>query len=100
MRYTQKCPKCEGQRFAVAELRDPRTDQPLSVVSFWGAEPAMVEPRRLQVHGSFESWICLTCGYAEFYARDCSLPFEMIAQQHPDRLRIVDARPPEKGPYR
>jgi predicted nucleic-acid-binding Zn-ribbon protein len=93
MRYTQRCPKCSGQKFAVTELRDKGYDHAVPVITFF-------EDGLLQVHGSFETWICLGCGYAEFYAHNCLLPFDTIAKQHPDRLRIVDATPPDQGPYR
>jgi predicted nucleic-acid-binding Zn-ribbon protein len=93
MKYTQKCPKCGGQKFAVTELREHRSDQAVPVITFY-------ENGYLQTHGSFESWICLGFGYAEFHAQKCPLPFETIAQQHPDRLRIVDATAPKDGPYR
>jgi len=50
--------------------------------------------------GRFETWICLACGYTELYAHGLPVNVEAIAEQHPDQLRVVDAEPPERGPYR
>jgi hypothetical protein len=49
--------------------------------------------------GSFEAWICLGCGYTELYAQGLA-GLEELAKKHPDQARIVDAGPPEQGPYR
>ena len=49
--------------------------------------------------GNFETWICLGCGYTELYAGELK-GIEELAKKHPEQVRIVDARPPEQGPYR
>ncbi len=107
MRYSQKCPKCDGRVFAVntevrqAEQRSSNTTLLVSAITvgFPAERGERTWGGRVEL-GFFESWICLGCGYAEFYAQKCPLPLETIAQQHPDRLRIVDATAPKDGPYR
>jgi hypothetical protein len=49
--------------------------------------------------GYVEAWICLGCKYMELYALQIE-DLEALAEQYPDQLRIVDARPPDHGPYR
>jgi predicted nucleic-acid-binding Zn-ribbon protein len=94
MRATQTCPKCAGKKFAVtSEFQVPN-------ITYAGGRntlPAIaVEGGGF---GRFTTWICIRCGYTEFYAYGCE-DIEAIAKQHPDRLRIVDAGSPEQGPYR
>jgi predicted nucleic-acid-binding Zn-ribbon protein len=105
MRSTQTCPKCSGHKFVVNELRRHWQDA-LPAVTWAVRDSAgpLGDLMRLkhfepQEAGSFETWICLGCGYTELYA--CGLGrLEAVAKQYPDQLRIVDARPPEQGPYR
>jgi predicted nucleic-acid-binding Zn-ribbon protein len=101
MRYTQTCPKCGGHQFAVKdEFRLPSRASNATVPF-----PAVTIDRHGEVDddtiksGRFEAWICLGCGYTEFYAHEIE-DLKALAKQHPDQLRIVDARPPEQGPYR
>jgi predicted nucleic-acid-binding Zn-ribbon protein len=93
MRETQTCPKCSGKRLAVSELRDQegRTIPAIAIIGGW----QMVSEFR----GTLENWFCLRCGYAELYVRNCG-QLDAIAEEHPKQLRIVDAEPPKKGPYR
>jgi predicted nucleic-acid-binding Zn-ribbon protein len=99
MRATQTCPKCAGKKFAVTdEWRQP-DERALSGMLVVAAVTVEVYNRRRKALGSFESWICLGCGYTELYAHGLQ-GVEALAQQHPEQLRIVDAGPPERGPYR
>ena len=97
MRSTQTCPKCGGHKFAVsAEFRQPDAfslTRPFPAISFVGIHQQVI------TSGRFEAWICLACGFTELYAYG-SDNLEALAKQYPDHLRIVDARPHEKGPYR
>jgi predicted nucleic-acid-binding Zn-ribbon protein len=88
MRFDQTCPKCSRQKFAVTE----------SFTATGGAfVPVIADLKR---HGLFETWICLHCGFTEFYAHDLPHDIEEIIKQDSKHWRIVDATPPEKGPYR
>lgn len=49
--------------------------------------------------GQFTSWICLGCGYTEFYAGNLD-GIEALAASHPDKIRIIDAAPESQGAYR
>jgi predicted nucleic-acid-binding Zn-ribbon protein len=104
MRSTQTCPKCSGQRFAVNdEFRQPDQDssdgtEPLPAITIkvpkddWNPDG----PSCRKALGSFETWICLGCGYTEFYAMGLD-NIEAAAKQHLDRLRIVDAGTKHQG---
>jgi hypothetical protein len=103
MRSTQTCPKCSGRKFAVTDeyrLPDREYDgmtQPMPAVSLdseglpkRGASFGGVATGRL------ESWLCLGCGYVEFYAKDYDLSvLEQLQRKCPGRFRIVDAGRPE-----
>jgi predicted nucleic-acid-binding Zn-ribbon protein len=108
MRSTQTCPKCSGKRFAVAkEFRQGAAGSgrqdwtvpfhaiavPTSAVS---ADEENSDGARKTGH--FKTWICLDCGYTEFYAYGLAGIHE-LADKYPDRLSIVDATPTD-GPYR
>jgi predicted nucleic-acid-binding Zn-ribbon protein len=93
MRFNEKCPKCEGRVFAVNTLaQQPNCYMP----GTWTLSPVTLGSG--QSLGWFETWMCLGCGYTEFYA--CGLTgVQQLAAQHPGQLRIVDATSKE-GPYR
>ena len=100
MRSSQKCPNCAGQKFAVTdEFRQPghRASNDTHALS---AITIQDGTWRKEALGSFEAWICLHCGFMELYAHDLPHDIEAIIKDHPDQWRIVDARPPEQGPYR
>jgi len=102
MRSTQMCPKCSGKKFAVkAEFRQPHHRGDNITAPF----PAITIDVKNQTYGDritsgqFETWICVACGYTEFYASGKE-NLDKLAQKYPDQLRIIDAGPPEQGPYR
>jgi predicted nucleic-acid-binding Zn-ribbon protein len=106
MRLTQMCPKCSGKRFAVtAGFRQPDHYSSDSTCALPAITVALGPSPQEQSHqgrvsyGFFETWICLPCGYTEFYAYGLE-GIEKIARDHPDQVRIVDSTSPEQGPYR
>jgi len=54
------------------------------------------ESRRIDV-GTYETWICAGCGYAEWYAVDDERLLERLAAIPDSGVRLVDSR---RGPYR
>jgi predicted nucleic-acid-binding Zn-ribbon protein len=105
MKLTQKCPKCVGQKFAVTdEFRVPDQDssnmtEPFPAVTInTHRDTQERSPWDRKTMGTFETWICLGCGFTELYAKSLG-GVEALAAQHPERLRIVDATPKD-GPYR
>ncbi len=106
MKSTQTCPKCAGRKFAtidefqIPDLRDraERAAHGVPAVTIeskpdrWGKTSATTV-------GSLEQWICMGCGYTEFYTRDLEMVAE-AARQFPHRVRVVDAGPHKQGPFR
>ena len=106
MRSTQTCPKCAGQRFAVSDEFQIPDLRERSKRAVQGVPAVTVESKpdrsgftNATTAGYLEQWICLGCGYTEFYTRNLEL-VEQAAKEFPARLRIVDARPNNQGPYR
>ena len=112
MRSTQTCPKCTGKKFAVTEnvrLPDPECTLTTTVVpavtiaTGAGALPRL-DARNSggrALFGRLSSWICVACGYTEFYTHAYSVEgFEQLARQFPSEFRIVDAEPLGQGPFR
>jgi predicted nucleic-acid-binding Zn-ribbon protein len=101
MRSTQTCPKCSGQRLAVMdEFRQPEAgSSSTTVVVVVAIEAEGMFRGNAGGLGSFETWICLGCGYTEFYARRLK-GIEALAEKHPDRVRIIEPTSPKRDPYR
>jgi len=107
MQSTQTCPKCSGKKFAVTdEFRHPDQESsnmtrpfPAITIIAHRVDQVRTGPWARETLGSFETWICLGCGYTEFYARGIE-QVEEIAKRWPERVRIVDAGPAALGPYR
>lgn len=104
MQSTLECPKCSGQKFAMTgEFRIPRQDcanmtAPFPPIAFdW--LPSSRTCRQRTTVGTVATWICLGCGYTEFYARNLD-GVVAVANQHPDQVRIIDATPGSLGTYR
>lgn len=84
---TGACPKCACTKlYVVAEVRQPDHDSanvivPLHVSTF--ALPAdevgvsTGNSHRTMV-GGFEAWICSSCGFTEWYAKDVNAAFDRI----------------------
>lgn len=79
------CPKCSGQKFAVM----PKFQQPYEDVATIPFPPLAVAfpknkwtgiGKNLETFGHFETWICLGCGYTEFYARELEDLEQIIAR--------------------
>jgi predicted nucleic-acid-binding Zn-ribbon protein len=107
MRTTQTCPKCSGKKFAVTdEFRQPDYDssnvtRPFSAITIptGSSSRGKCSYEGRKALGQFETWICVVCGYTEFYAYGLD-DIEHVAKQYPDHLRIVDATPRGQGPFR
>jgi predicted nucleic-acid-binding Zn-ribbon protein len=104
MRSTHTCPKCAYKKFATTtEFRQPvhrsTATEPFFAVTLNETQGMPFFGSSTKPLGGFETWICLGCGYTEFYAHGLT-GVEELAKQHPEQLRIVDARSPGQGPYR
>jgi predicted nucleic-acid-binding Zn-ribbon protein len=106
MKSTETCPKCSKRKFLVTatwkqpEWHSCNVTQPVVAVTLEYEPPKTTFGSGSRpTLGCFETWICLECGYTEFYARGLA-GVEDLAKQHPEQLSIVDATPPEQGPYR
>jgi predicted nucleic-acid-binding Zn-ribbon protein len=108
MRFTQVCPKCSRQKFAVTkEFRHPDHDSsnvtwplPAITIALGAITPGQLSYSGRASYGRFEAWICLHCGFTELYVHELPHDIEAIVKQHPEQWGIVDATPPEQGPYR
>lgn len=108
MRTTNTCPKCHEKKLAViGNVRhgpyDPNniTIAIPAVTVALGGEPAryVVTADGREALGWVESWICIACGFTEFYAHSYKAEdFDRLAREHPEQVRIVNAKPRE--PYR
>jgi predicted nucleic-acid-binding Zn-ribbon protein len=102
VRLTNICPKCSRQKFAVTK----KFTQPLHPATSGRTTFAAITVERgglmgiRQELGMFEAWICLHCGFTEFYAHDLPHDIEAIIKDHADQWLVVDATPPDRGPYR
>jgi hypothetical protein len=88
MKSTQTCPKCSGKKIAVIAKVEDEDSVAIPLVRL-----------SRQGYGHYESWVCVACGYAEFYALGADV-LEPIAKQSPHQVRIIDADPGYQGPYR
>jgi hypothetical protein len=100
MRATQTCPGCSGKKFAVTEEfrhLSGHGHAPLRAVTVDDKLGLFRGGMRTEL-GTFESWICLGCGYTEFYAKGLD-GIGGLAEQFPEHLTIIDATS-KRGPYR
>lgn len=90
MRVELRCPACEGRRILHAREIVDRTDsakQQLAVTAtgFWATKPV----------GKFECYICARCGHTEWHVPH---PEEIAIDG--DKIALLEAEAPSKGPYR
>ncbi len=97
MRSAQTCPECSGKRFLVmAKLQVVTARGP-------GSVPALmvINSDEVKSSGTFETWTCQGCGYTALYASGIDFTrLDALCRTFPEQVRVVDARPPEQGPYR
>jgi predicted nucleic-acid-binding Zn-ribbon protein len=109
MKSNGACPKCACKKlYVVEEVRQPDTDSldvivPLRVSTFAIAADeigiATGNGHRTMV-GTFEAWICASCGLTEWYAKNFGEAFERIlALGRKVHVRVVEP-PAGATPFR
>jgi predicted nucleic-acid-binding Zn-ribbon protein len=90
MRTTKTCPKCAKTKIAViADFRQPDSDSTNGIDSFpviTIRTPGFIGGR--ESIGRFSAWVCIACGYTEFYAEGLE-DLAALASHYPDQVRIV-----------
>jgi predicted nucleic-acid-binding Zn-ribbon protein len=109
MKSTGACPKCACKKmYVVNEVRQPETDSsngivPLRVSTFAIAadEIGVATGNSLRTTvGTFEAWICASCGLTEWYAKDVGEAFaRILALGRKVHVRVVE-QPPSATPFR
>lgn len=99
MKTTGACPKCACTKiYVVDEVRQPlheysNTITPLRVSTFkvpCDEVGALGNSHRTEV-GSFEAWICASCGLTEWYAKDVVDVFDrLLALGRKVHVRVVE----------
>lgn len=108
MKSSGACPKCACTKlYVVDEVRQPESDSPngifpLSVTTF--AIPAddtgvKTGNSYRSMVGTFEAWVCASCGLTEWYAKNVGDAFERIlALGRKVHVRVVER--PSTTPFR
>jgi predicted nucleic-acid-binding Zn-ribbon protein len=97
MRATQVCPKCQGRKLYVIDpVRMPDEDKNISTVPFCGA---VLSGTKVQV-GRVEAWLCATCSYVEYYAKDATKTLAALAGEKNGNVRYLDGSGASGGPFR
>ena len=96
MRTHHRCPKCQGAKLYVCENRQPDRQYTTGYIPF--CVVAANEPRNARtVVGTYETWICATCGYTEWFAKDVE-SLERLSAVTGSGVRIVQSD--GQTPYR
>ena len=98
MRASQVCPKCQGRKLYVIDpIRMPDDDGRISTVAFCGG---VLDGSMVQV-GSVEAWLCATCNYVEYYAKNATKMLDALAgQPKPSNVRYLDGSGGPSSPFR
>ena len=108
MKTNHACPKCGTTKlYVVDEVRQPAHDSSNVIVKMsvtTASVPALdVGLRDDNIHraaiGSFEAWICSSCGFTEWYAKDFVEAFEKLTRLgRKVHVRVVER--PQGTPFR
>jgi predicted nucleic-acid-binding Zn-ribbon protein len=98
MRATQVCPKCQGRKLYVVDpVRMP--DQENNTISSIPFCAGFVDGTKVQV-GNVEAWVCATCTYVEYYAKNATKMLASLATQPGGNVRYLDGSGGPSGPFR
>lgn len=101
MKNTLSCAKCGNRRLWVID-RVMRSDDGSNNIMIFnvtvGRAPEGSPPGRRKV-GYFQTIICESCGYTEWYAQDIEALKE-LAGEPTAGVRLVDGEPGSSGPFR
>jgi len=98
MKSTLVCPKCQSRQiWIIDEVRQPRCDD-MSVANPVNVTSVERPSYRLDV-GRFEAWVCVKCGFTEWYAKLADAALTMLAQDPASGVRMMDTTS-ERGPFR
>jgi hypothetical protein len=105
MRDSMRCPNCECRRLWQMHPFMRRLDDQVSVEQVpvlavagqFSVQDFKVSQQRAEA-GTFELWICVQCGYTEWYARDVNLALAELARAGRGGVKYHDAA--DGTPYR
>lgn len=94
MRKTLTCPKCDSREiWVINEMKDRarrRQDiAPLAVVAAY--LPGMMGAQFVE-GGTFETWICVHCGFTEWYAKNVNETLARLVSVPQAGVRYIDGR--------
>lgn len=107
MKASGRCSNCSCTRlFVIDRVTQPAQESINTIVNFHVTTAATYaagvgldddNPYRAAI-GSFEIWVCSSCGLTEWYARDANRALELLAKMGTQGVRIVEQ--PSSGPFR
>jgi predicted nucleic-acid-binding Zn-ribbon protein len=99
MRTTSKCPKCDCRKLLVIDkVRQPSHHYSNDILEVHlTCLPCPSAKLGLEGHndkraavGTFEAWVCTSCGYTEWYAKQFQQALWQYLQEHQTDVRLVD----------
>jgi hypothetical protein len=108
MKSSGHCPKCAcGKLYVIDGMRQPSHDSPNGIIPFnvttfevASADLGVAENNSYRAAvGTFETWVCSSCGLTELYAKDFARAFE-LALNLPRRVHVRVVESPTAGPFR
>lgn len=108
MKSSGQCPKCAcAKLYVVDEVRQPSPDSINGVTKMAvtcaevpAADVGLADDNRYRAEiGRFEAWICASCGFTEWYAKNVTAAFEHLVRlgRHV-HVRVVER--PAGTPFR
>jgi predicted nucleic-acid-binding Zn-ribbon protein len=106
MKHSHECPKCRSGQLWVIQEVCRKSERFSNVVS-----PVPVTAANFNAHslkpdegsavtiGTFEAWICRSCGLTEWYAKDVNEKLASLSQ-FPETGVLFYNGPSRGGPYR
>ncbi len=106
MKAKEMCPKCEGRKlYVIDEVAQPAQESinlviPLAVTTLETASDTvglLTDNKYRAVIGRYQAWICASCGFTEWYAKDFEEHLEAAVRARVRGVRLVDRT---RTPYR
>jgi predicted nucleic-acid-binding Zn-ribbon protein len=103
MKNTNTCPKCQSrQLWLIDQVNQPDVTRagpgvPMRVTTA-GIDTPLGGYYELEA-GRFEAWVCVLCGFTEWYAKEANEVLAKLARYPGGGVRLIDTSG-QRGPFR
>lgn len=94
MKNTQTCPKCQSRKlWLIEEVRNAESGNAIVAMSVTSVAGTWTPIKA----GTFEAWVCVQCGYTEWYAKNANEKLWELSNNPQAGVHFIDTSGSQGG---